>query len=305
MATAFVAAQRDPIRLRTFVSTILGQTWREQGEAPEWERLWRRRGPYAEGTCPGGVLFLTAGADVQKNRLVVEVVGWGKGKRTWSITWCELEGDTADLGPDGPWAALEQLMRANFPHELGGEMPIRLTAIDSGNWAATVYDFCRKFSAATMAVKGIGSLGLIVGSPTVVDLTARGTAVKGRPLKLWPVGDDLPKREFYGWLHLERPADGGDVAPGFCHFPADYDAEPFKQYTAEQLVQRHSRSHRNAPPREEWEVIPGRQNQVIEEGSRYGLLAARVCGAGGGGCVALLSDPARRDGLGILNGFES
>ena len=37
--------------------------------------------------------------------------------------------------------------------------------------------------------------------------------------------------------------------------------------------------------------------RVIEEGSRHGMLAARVCGAGGGGCVALLADPARRDGL--------
>jgi D-glycero-alpha-D-manno-heptose-7-phosphate kinase len=37
--------------------------------------------------------------------------------------------------------------------------------------------------------------------------------------------------------------------------------------------------------------------RVIEEGSRHGMLAARVCGAGGGGCMALLADPARRDGL--------
>jgi D-glycero-alpha-D-manno-heptose-7-phosphate kinase len=35
--------------------------------------------------------------------------------------------------------------------------------------------------------------------------------------------------------------------------------------------------------------------RLIETGSRHGMLAARVCGAGGGGCVALLADPARRD----------
>jgi D-glycero-alpha-D-manno-heptose-7-phosphate kinase len=44
-------------------------------------------------------------------------------------------------------------------------------------------------------------------------------------------------------------------------------------------------------------MTTGEIERVIEEGSRYGLLAARVCGAGGGGCVALLADPARRDGL--------
>jgi D-glycero-alpha-D-manno-heptose-7-phosphate kinase len=37
--------------------------------------------------------------------------------------------------------------------------------------------------------------------------------------------------------------------------------------------------------------------RVIEEGSRHGMLGARVCGAGGGGCLTLLVDPARRDGL--------
>jgi D-glycero-alpha-D-manno-heptose-7-phosphate kinase len=36
-------------------------------------------------------------------------------------------------------------------------------------------------------------------------------------------------------------------------------------------------------------------DRLIEEMSRHGALAARVCGAGGGGCVALLADPQRRD----------
>jgi len=44
-------------------------------------------------------------------------------------------------------------------------------------------------------------------------------------------------------------------------------------------------------------MTTGEIERVIEEGSRHGMLAARVCGAGGGGCVALLADPARRDGL--------
>lgn len=37
--------------------------------------------------------------------------------------------------------------------------------------------------------------------------------------------------------------------------------------------------------------------RLIEQTSRHGVLAARVCGAGGGGCVALLADPAKRDAL--------
>jgi D-glycero-alpha-D-manno-heptose-7-phosphate kinase len=44
-------------------------------------------------------------------------------------------------------------------------------------------------------------------------------------------------------------------------------------------------------------MTTGEIERLIEEGSRHGMLAARVCGAGGGGCVALLADPARRDEL--------
>ena len=44
-------------------------------------------------------------------------------------------------------------------------------------------------------------------------------------------------------------------------------------------------------------MTTGEIEGVIAEGSRHGMLGARVCGAGGGGCVALLADPARRDAL--------
>jgi len=44
-------------------------------------------------------------------------------------------------------------------------------------------------------------------------------------------------------------------------------------------------------------MTTGEIERLTGEGLRHGMLAARVCGAGGGGCVALLADPARRDGL--------
>jgi hypothetical protein len=35
--------RRRPDKLRTFVNTVLGETWKEKGEAPDWERLYERR----------------------------------------------------------------------------------------------------------------------------------------------------------------------------------------------------------------------------------------------------------------------
>jgi phage terminase large subunit GpA-like protein len=87
IALEFVKAHRDPEKHRVFVNTVLGEVWSTQGgEAPAWEGLYRnRRESYAMGTVPAGAMLLTAGVDVQKDRLVYEVVGWGRGKRSWSI----------------------------------------------------------------------------------------------------------------------------------------------------------------------------------------------------------------------------
>jgi phage terminase large subunit GpA-like protein len=73
-------AKGGPEKLKTFVNTVLGETWQERGDAPDWERLYNRRENYEIGTVPEGVRFLTAGVDVQKDRFVYEVVGWARTK---------------------------------------------------------------------------------------------------------------------------------------------------------------------------------------------------------------------------------
>jgi phage terminase large subunit GpA-like protein len=109
IAAQFVKVHKDPEKFRVFVNTVLGEAWTMKGEAPEWEGLYRRRETYALKTVPAGAMFLTAGVDVQKDRVVYEVVGWGRGKRSWSIDYGELPGDTADLD-DGPWSQVDELL---------------------------------------------------------------------------------------------------------------------------------------------------------------------------------------------------
>jgi phage terminase large subunit GpA-like protein len=55
--------------MKVYVNTIEARTWTESGEAPEWQRLYDRREDYRIGEVPEGGLFLTAGVDVQKDRL--------------------------------------------------------------------------------------------------------------------------------------------------------------------------------------------------------------------------------------------
>jgi phage terminase large subunit GpA-like protein len=95
-AAMFAEAQKNPALLQVFVNTVLGETWALQGEAPEWQRLYDRREDYLIGTVPNGGLFLTAGVDIQKDRIELEVVAWGRGKESWSVDYQVLEGQTTE-----------------------------------------------------------------------------------------------------------------------------------------------------------------------------------------------------------------
>ncbi len=64
------AAQTSDEAKRSFKNGVLGETWIETGEAPDWQRLYERREPWRIGTVPSGGLFLTAGS----NRLCVTII---------------------------------------------------------------------------------------------------------------------------------------------------------------------------------------------------------------------------------------
>ena len=62
-------AQDDQQKLKAFRNLVLGESFEVDGEAPEAERLFNRRADYHKGSIPAGGLFLTAGVDVQADRL--------------------------------------------------------------------------------------------------------------------------------------------------------------------------------------------------------------------------------------------
>lgn len=259
IAARFLKAKRGGTeKLKTFINTDLGETWKERGDAPDWERLYQRREPYKIGTVPDGVVVLTAGVDVQKDRFVYEVVGWAPNKESWSIDARELYGDTA---LDTTWLQLDALLARSFAGADGRELLISKLAIDSGFSAQVVYGWARQHPMSrVIACKGArGSARALVGIPSSVDVTVRGKRMQ-RSYKVWSTGVDLAKAELYGWLRLGI-GDDGDPPPGYCHFP-EHDEEYFRQLTAEHLVTTVSRrTHRT---KMEWQTIPNRQNHFLD-----------------------------------------
>jgi phage terminase large subunit GpA-like protein len=279
LAGEFVAATHaGPEHLKTFVNTVLGEPWQERGDAPEWQRLYARRQSYAIGTCPREVLFLTAGVDVQKDRLVYEIVGWGREKRSWSIDASVLVGETSDTTERGPWLKLNALLNRQFPHEGGLDLSISLMAVDSGYNTQVVYGWARQHPMSqVIAVRGVPTAHVLIGVPSKVEVSFSGKRSKSG-YKVWPIATNLAKSELYGWLALEAPtteslAAGGTYPAGFCQFP-EYGEAYFTQLTAEQLV-----SHRSQKGYLVfgWELIPGRENHHLDA-RIYARSAAAVAG---------------------------
>jgi len=89
IATAFLRAKRAPETLRTWVNTALGETWEEAGEELDPDGLFNRQEGFE--TPPDPVLVLTAGVDVQDDRLEGEVKAWGNGRESWGVEYFILQ----------------------------------------------------------------------------------------------------------------------------------------------------------------------------------------------------------------------
>jgi phage terminase large subunit GpA-like protein len=199
---------------------------------------------------------LTAGADVQKDRIEVSVWAWAPSAESWLVEHFVLPGDTAGAEP---WAALDLLMRRDFEHELGGTLQIRRIAVDSGFNTQFVYNWVRNQSPdRAMAVKGHDQLALLLGTPRAVDVDFGGRKMQ-QALQLWPVGVSIAKQELYGWLRQPPPLEPGEALPyGFMHFP-EVDQEYFRQLTGEQMRPRII----NGKTRYVWEKIHDR-NEALD-----------------------------------------
>jgi len=238
IASDFLKAKRSgPDALKTFVNTVLGETWKEKSETPDWHRLYERREAYKIGTVNSKVGFLTAGADVQKDRIEVEVVGWCENFESYSVDYRVLMGDTAH---GDVWNDLAALLDEQFPLD-GNERvshSIRVLAVDSGYNTQHVYNWVRKFpQSRVIAVKGKDTQLTTIGRPTPADVTIKGERIR-RGVKVWGIGVNILKSELYGWLRQNRPVKdkNGALPPmptGYCHFP-EYDEKYFQMLTAEE-----------------------------------------------------------------------
>lgn len=219
IAEKWLRAQGNPSRLQEFVNTVLAETWDEGAERADPGSLLSRLEDYPADILPAGAVLITAGVDVQHDRLELEIVAWGSGEETWSLDYVVITGDPST---DLPWQILDQHLLHRTWRSADGSLLLRPARcfVDSGDQTARVYEYCKaRESMGVYAIKGSsqGEAAPLVGTAT------RSNAAK---VSLFPIGTIAAKDLIYGRLRITEPG------PGFCHFPARYSQRYFEQLTS-------------------------------------------------------------------------
>jgi len=239
----FLVAKRDPAQLRVFVNTFFGETFTEEGEGVDELDVMANVEP-AWGNLPESGVIVTAGVDVQDDRLESQAILWSRDEEAHVIETQTFHGDPSSANV---WNDLDHYLQTTWETEDGRTLGIRATCIDSGgHHTQAVYQFCKpRYGRRIFAIKGVGG---------------EGKAIVGRPSKnnhikcpLFPIGVDTAKETIYSRLQIR------EEGAGYIHFPDTLDEEYFLQLTAEKVVKKY---HKGFYKRE-W-VKTRRRNEALD-----------------------------------------
>lgn len=244
MVENFLKAKRLPETLKVWVNTSLGETWKEKTEGVDPSCLLGRKENWGR-VAPEGVVAITAGVDVQDDRLEAEVIGWGVGQESWSLQYHVLHGDPAQ---NKVWEDLDNVLSQTIQTSDGRTLPVACACVDSGgHQTQRVYEYCKAREYRRIyAIKGASQMGK--------PLVSKFSKANKLRVKLFSIGTDTAKQMIYSRLKIHQPG------PGYCHFPADYPEEYFKQLTAERIQTKFVNGH----PTRIWVMPKGRRNEALD-----------------------------------------
>lgn len=262
----YQASYKDAMTFRTWKNLSLGLPCEEDDRTKyDWENLLNRaeKSDYSMGSVPEGALFLTAGVDVQGNRLECAVFGWGEGEECWLIDYQIFMGEPIE---DEPWQALADFLEKDYPHPLGGLIRVKMTCVDTGYLDQECYRQILK-RRNWRAIKGKDGDRALVSAPSLQDVNYRGKKLKNG-IRLYTIGVDSGKAILLNRAKLEREG------PKYLHVPQDitqFWAEGFAG--SEVQIQK----HRNGRPYLAWEQVSGVRNEPLDT-AVYAYAAASLAG---------------------------
>jgi phage terminase large subunit GpA-like protein len=242
LALEFTKAKENPADLQVFVNCSLAQGWSEGGSEIDDTALSSRAKPFSLEAMPRELRLITAGIDVQDDRLEATLVGWDKEGALYVLSHEVIFGSPAD---QITWRELADLLDRRWRHPAGGQIGVMACCIDSGDgdWTQAVYDFAfPRASRRTMASKGMA------GSRQVIE--ASKTKIGKHGGRLWVVGVDVVKTRLFDQFQRNTGIHFSNCLP-----PVFYE-----QLASERRVSRYFRGR----PIRRFELISSRRNGALD-----------------------------------------
>lgn len=240
-AAEYIDAVRsgDQGEIQAVINGSLGELYAPgSGDLPEWrdlERLKDPTKPFLLGEVPDWVRFLTLAADVQKDRLIWAIRGWGARSTSCLVQLGELFGPTVD---EDVWDDLEDVLLDRY-----GGLPIRMALIDSGFRPGNpkqvpenrVYSFCQRHERICRPTKGRDTLAGRPLKPSQIEARVnwRGK-IETVGLELFHLDTDYFKRAVHE--RLRWPVD----EPGAYLLPDDVPDYYLQQMVSEARIRKPS-----------------------------------------------------------------
>ena len=255
--------KKDNGLLQVFINQTLAEAYTATGTDVAAGNLIERRERYSVANSPIDVpasgLVLTAGVDVQKDRLEVSVVAHGLLDERWLVDYAVFAGDTSQLGDrDGNlregipsvWRLFDLYLLRTWLHESGDMLPIEVTFIDSKYRPDETHTFCRMREHRRI-YPVYGHAGW--SRPSVLANRKRHQKYATRTFVL---GVDLLKNKIMSQLKIE------EHGPGFIHFPVKecFGENYFKGLTSETLKTKMVGGQEKLY----WDTPPGARNEPLD-----------------------------------------
>lgn len=196
---------------------------------------------------PSGVLVVTAGVDVHKNRLELLWNGYGKREECWGLDHVVLPGEVED---DSVWTDLWRELTRQFDHALGCKIGITFGFVDGGKWPDRVFRFMRRLAGTPVypgdplpgspirgkirACRGYGGPTPKGGRHPLVQ-TKYSPGLAGNLGGHW-IGTDAAKDLIYTRARLEPPKEDEPFPEGYMHFPMHFSEEFIRQMFSERVT---------------------------------------------------------------------
>lgn len=264
LALEYLKAHRaGPTEMQVFVNTVEGRVWKQSLDSVDAGTLIARAEDFSLEAIPAEVLAITAGVDVQDDRLEITFLGWSDQNVPWALGHTVIWGST--LEPE-TWLELDETLSTKWRHANGWLLGVDAAAIDSGGSEGRtqkVYDFCAtRLHRRIYAVKGMAGARRI-WQPSVSKKEGVRIFICGVDGLKTEVMERLAAKPFVNadgepiedWIHgAERNPHGFRLS---AHLPEEW----FEQVTNERRIIRYVR---NRPVIEFKPVVAGKRVEGLD-----------------------------------------